>query len=133
MKPILICLVAISIIGCSSGNFFAKKPTVRPVEVKTVYIPVEILHPPLPEPVTWLSFEWTVLTPEIMRTMIKAYELGDLPENNIIFFGIRPLGYQNLAVNMAELKRYLEGQKSVIKYYRTTVPKEVFLPKKVTE
>jgi len=113
-----------------TGAMCQKKPTttVNPITIQKNYVPIEILHPPLPEEINWEEFEWVVLTPEILRGMLKAYDAGDLPEKDLVFFGVTPEGYEHLSVNMADIIRYIEGQKSVIMYYKNTIPEQVFLP-----
>lgn len=123
-------IVLISLIILSTGCSFLPKPepSINPVEINTAVTPVEILHPPLPDKVTWEDFNWIVLTPEIMREMLKKYDAGELSEKDVVFFAMSPEGYEHLSVNMAEIKRVLRDQRSVILYYRSTVPKDIFLP-----
>lgn len=126
MNKVLMVLLILSLIGCASNP---PKPTVKPIEIEKKYTPLAVLHPPLPEGVIWEEFEWKVLTPDILRKMLKDYDEGKLTEKDLVFFGISPEGYEKLSVNMAEIIRYIEGQKSVIMYYKENVPDKVFLPK----
>lgn len=112
------------LVGCGTTG-----PSVRPIDVTQKVEPIEILHPPLPEQITWEKVEWQTLTPEKLRELLAMYEAGELTERDLVFVALTPEGYERLALNMAELRRYLEGQKSVIKYYRETVPKEIMIPK----
>jgi len=77
----------------------------------------------------WEEVKWKVLTVDQMREIVKLVDSGKLNERNAVFFAVTPKGYENLSLNMAEVIRLIEGQKSVIMYYRTTVPKRIFLPK----
>lgn len=116
------------LVGCGTTG-----PTVRPVEVTHKVEPVEILHPPLPEQIVWEKVEWRTLTPDKLYELIAMYESGKLTERDLVFIALTPEGYERLSINMGELKRYLEGQKSVIKYYRETVPKQIMIPKEDAE
>lgn len=125
MNKVLIVLLILLVVGCASNP---PKPTVKPIEIQKKYTPLVVLHPPLPEGVVWEEFKWTVLTPDILRNMLKEYDEGKLTEKGLVFFAISPEGYEKLSVNMAEIIRYIEGQKSVIMYYKDNIPNEVFLP-----
>jgi hypothetical protein len=126
IKLLVLIMALFSVMGATCTK--KPTPTVDRVEIQKNYVPVEILHPPLPEAISWEEFEWVVLTPQILRKMLKEYDDGKLPEKELVFFGITPEGYEHLSVNMADIIRYIEGQKSVIMYYKNTIPKEVFLP-----
>ena len=101
--------------------------TVDSLTISKNYTPVEILHPPLPEPVTWEEFEWTVVTPTLMKNLLEKYNNGELAKNDLVFFGLSAKGYENLPNNMADIIRYIEGQKSVIMYYKTTIPDQIII------
>ena len=60
--------------------------------------------------------EWTVLTPAIMSEYLTDLEKGEAPTN--VYYGISPTGYENLSVNMAELKRYIRQVLSIVDYYQ---------------
>lgn len=122
-KIIVAMLVMVLASGCSLFQRSAK-----PVEIEKRIEAVEVLHPPLPEPLVWEEVEYKVLTVEIMREIVKKVDSGELSERDAVFFAVTPEGYEHLAVNMAEIKRLIEGQKSVIFYYKTTVPDTIFLP-----
>ena len=124
MKQLVIAmLVVVLASGCSLF-----KPKYDPVEIEKRIQPVEVLHPPLPDALVWEEVEYKVLTVEIMREIVKKVDSGELSERDAVFFAVTPEGYESLAINMAEIKRLIEGQKSVILYYKTTVPDTIFLP-----
>lgn len=120
-KIVLISLLFLA--GCAT----TPDPSINPVSITTTVRPVEILHPPLPDAVVWEDFDWIVLTPDIIREMLRKYDAGELSEKDVVLFAMTPKGYERLAVNIAEVKRVLKDQKSVIMYYRSTVPKDIFL------
>lgn len=124
-KVIVLMLVVLLSSGCS---LFQR--SVKPVEIEKRVQPVEILHPPLPDALVWEEVKWKVLTVEQMREIVKKVDSGELNERDAVFFAVTPTGYEHLSINMAEIKRLIEGQKSVIIYYRTTVPDTIFLPEK---
>lgn len=123
MNKILAVLLVVALtVGCSSI------PKVKPIQIEKRIQPVEVLHPPLPSEMVWEEVDFKVLTVEIMREIVIQVDSGTLSEHDAVFFAVTPDGYEHLALNMAEIKRLIEGQKSVIFYYKTTVPDTIFLP-----
>ena len=97
MKKLLI-IPLLLINGCSTysllGDLANKQPQTKPVEVVSVAKRSPIYHPPLPEP-------------------IEASE-----EPRVAFYGLTSQGYENLSMNMGEIKRYLEQILHIVGYYR---------------
>ena len=122
-KIVSIVLLSFMLASCTTAG------KVKPLEIFSNIEPVEILHPPLPAGVRWEEVEFTVLTPEIMRELLKQYDNGELSERDLVFAAVSPDGYEHLATNIADIQRYLKDQNAVIIYYRTTIPKKVYLEK----
>ena len=60
--------------------------------------------------------EWKVLTPDLMDEYLEDLEKGEAPTN--VWYGVSQTGYENLSVNMSEIKRYLRQMFSIITYYK---------------
>ena len=86
---------------------------------KTIEKPVLYEKPelflPSPKPTEQLGVEWQVITSENLPALIKEAEAKGQP---LVLFGLTPLGYQNLAMNMADLRRYIEQQNAIIYSYK---------------
>tara|TARA_R100000951_G_scaffold90459_1_gene78749 strand:- start:153 stop:542 length:390 start_codon:yes stop_codon:yes gene_type:complete len=91
-------------------------PTAKPVEVVTIAEPVPMYHPPLPLEVQMVDIDWAILTPEIMKEYLEDYEDGSAPA--IAYYSLTSKEYENLSMNMAEIKRYLRDTLSIVKFYR---------------
>ena len=119
---LLINLLLLS--GCSTlGNLFSSPPAVpvvNPVEIITITEPAPMYPPPLPEGVTPAEIEWIVLNPSIMREYIENYDLGDAPA--VAYYGLTSQAYENLANNLADIRRYIRQTLNIIKYYRDNDP-----------
>ena len=102
--------------GCALLGSDPYVPEVKQVEVVTITKPAAVYHPPLPNKVNTKPVEWTVLTPTIMSEYLTDLEKGEAPTN--VYYGISPTGYENLSVNMAELKRYIRQVLSIVDYYQ---------------
>lgn len=101
-------LLLLSIVLLSGCSMFPKAPEV-------VTKPVVAEKPKLvvtqPAPVSQLPVTWIVLTKDNFESKLK--ELSDKGET-FVFFAITPQGYQNLSLNIAELRRYIQQQQAVI-------------------
>ena len=89
---------------------------VKPVQVKTIAERPPMYHPPLPMEVQLDPVDWEILTPDRMEEYLDNLEKGEAPTN--VYYGISPTGYENLSVNMAELKRYIRQVLSIVDYYK---------------
>ena len=112
LLPILLLIICS---GCSLLGSKPYVPEVKPVEVVTITKPAAVYHPPLPNKIFTKPVEWTVLTPSTMTEYLNDLEKGEAPTN--VYYGVSPMGYENLALNMAELKRYIRQVLSIINYY----------------
>ncbi|KFH18444.1 hypothetical protein IB60_17210 [Brucella abortus LMN1] len=87
----------------------------RELQVRTA--PIEVARPdprpslPDPRPVQQREVTWRVLTPD------------DLPDGpGWVFFGLTPDEYEDLALNQAELLRFITEAKWRLRYYRGELP-----------
>jgi len=95
----------------------------KPVEVVTIAEPVPMYHPPLPLELQLVDIDWQVLSPEILQEYLSDLESGSAPPT--AFYSLTSKEYENLSMNMAEIKRYLRDTLSIVEYYRNyDKPKE---------
>ena len=102
----------------------ASWPSIKTFEAKTVeverQIPVQNRPPQLQMNT---DMKWWVVTEENFKEFKEAFqkENGD----PLVAYVISVKDYETLALNMAEIKRYIEQQKSIIVYYENAIkPKE---------
>ena len=64
--------------------------------------------------------EWWVVTQENMQPFLEKFtkETGET-----VYIAISVRDYENLSLNMAEIKRYLEQQNNIIVYYENSINK----------
>lgn len=91
-------------------------PQTRPIEVVTIAEPAPMYHPPLPIEVQLVDIDWEILTPEIMEQYLKDLEEGSAPPT--AYYSLTTKDYENLSMNMAELKRYLREVLGIVEFYR---------------
>ena len=98
-------------------------PTPPPPEpkviIETKYVEKNIPIQPRPKGLKFNDVKWYVVTPDTVDSLVPMFEkqLGE----KWAFFVISVKDYENLALNMADIKRYLEQQKELIIYYETAV------------
>lgn len=98
--------------GCSSWR------SVLPVEVKTVEVERKIPIQNRPSPVRLNNIHFYVVTEQNFEKFKNKFikENGDL-----VGYVLSVRDYETLALNMAEIKRYLQQQKEIIIYYEKAV------------
>ena len=110
--------------GCSTlGNLFGGSPAVpivAPVEIITIIEPAPMFHPSLPEGLAFAEIKWVILNPGIMRQYIENYDTGDAPA--VAYYSLTAQAYENLANNLADIRRYIRQTLNIIKYYRDNDP-----------
>lgn len=98
--------------GCSTWN------PLKTIEIKTVEVERVIPTQNRPRPVNMNDIYFYVVTEQNFEAFKKRFvkENGDL-----VGYVLSVRDYETLALNMAELKRYLIQQKEIIVYYEKAV------------
>ena len=98
--------------GCSTWN------PLKTIEIKTVEVDRVIPTQNRPRPVKMNDIYFYVVTEQNFEEFKKRFvkENGDL-----VGYVLSVRDYETLALNMAELKRYLIQQKEIIVYYEKAV------------
>lgn len=102
--------------SCSTFGVMRDLLPSSPVEVNTVALPAPMYHPPLPLEIQAVDVEWKVLTPEIMEEYLQLVQEGKAPA--VAYYALTTPQYENLSMNMAEIKRYTKDILSIVEYYR---------------
>ena len=109
--PALLPLLLLSS-GCSSFK------DILPIEIKTVEVERKIPTQNRPRPVALNSLHFYVVTEDTFAAFKQRFvkQNGDF-----LFYAISVRDYETLALNMAELKRFIQQQKHIIIYYEKAV------------
>lgn len=114
MKKIIATISLLGLTACSE--------TARIIDKPVLYERSELVVPTV-APVTQSNVTWTIITPENYEVKAKEIESRG---GNAVLFALTPQGYQNLSMNVAELRRYIQQQQSIIvsyqKYYKNESP-----------
>ena len=90
-----------------------KEIVVQTVEVQKV-IPVQ----PRPKPVDMTDVKFYVVTEENYEEFKEKFMKTN---NDFVFYVVSVHDYENLALNMSELFRYIKQQKEIVIYYEESV------------
>ena len=116
LKVLSLLPLCLLISSCSSW------PKLKQIEIKTVQVDRVIPTQNRPRPINMNDIKFYVVTSENFEDFKKRYEKDN---GTFLFYALSVRDYETLALNMAEIKRYIEQQKQIIIYYEKAVkPKE---------
>jgi hypothetical protein len=78
--------------------------------------PLRIYQPPLPQEIDLLNVNFFVITEENLEEKFK--EIEKMLDGQFVVFALTPDGYEKMAENFQEVRRYVRQQKELIIYYR---------------
>jgi len=114
-KLLLLLMSLLLLTGCLG------RPTEPEVVVQTEYQEQNIPIQERPKAVKFPPVDWFVITEENLEEKLAEIE-GKT--GNVVMFTITPKGYENLALGIAELRRYVKDQQAIIAYYEEALTKE---------
>ena len=101
----------------SSGCSYLKNP-IKEIEIKTVEVERVIPIQNRPKPMSMNDIHFYVVTEDTFEDFKQRF----LKENgDFLFYALSVRDYETLALNMAEIKRYILQQKEIIIYYEKAV------------
>ena len=114
MKSTLVALLLIlstsNLVGCA-----AVEPKVI---VKTDYVVKKIPLQERPKPINLHRVKFYAVTPENIDEFLQKFEEES---GSQVFFALSVPDYENMSLNVAELKRFINQQKSLILYYEDSI------------
>lgn len=106
-KYLLILSSLLVISGCAVTT---PKPVIKTEYVKQT-IPLQIK----PKPVSLGTVTWTVVTKDNIQEFLAQQT------EPVVFYAISPKEYEILALNLADITRYIKQQKAIILYYEKAI------------
>jgi len=97
------------------------------VVLQTEYVEKTIPVQERPAKVEMPPVDWFVITEENLEE--KLAEVKD-KTGQVVFIAITPKGYENLALGIGDLRRYIKQQQSIIAYYEEAVTPSESEPEK---
>ena len=105
-------LLSLLLSSCSTWD------KLKRVEVKTVEVDRVIPTQNRPRQLDLNNITWFVVTDQNFDEFRRRYTKQN---GSFLFYAISVRDYETLALNMAEIKRYIEQQKQIIVYYEKAV------------
>ena len=121
LQALLLLPLLLTLSSCTSFSLFGKKAPIVPepiVVTQTEYVYRNIPIQQRPKPVTLYDIEFYAVTPENIDEFLAKFEEDNC---SIVFFAISVPDYENIALNMGELRRFIESQTAIIVYYEENV------------
>lgn len=112
MKVFGALLLSLLLSSCSSWD------ALKRIEVKTVEVDRVIPTQNRPRQLDLNDITWFVVTEQNFEEFKKRYIKYN---GNFLFYSMSVRDYETLALNMADIKRYIEQQKEIIIYYEKAV------------
>ncbi len=109
----LLLLLTLTISGCSLIP--------KQVEVQTKFIERKIPVQEPPKGVTLYPVKFYAVTEANYEEFKEKFKDKN---DSLVFFALSVPDYENLSLNMAEMKRYIEQQKTIIVYYEKSINNE---------
>ena len=108
-------LLLLTLLLSSCG--FIRKPE-KEIVVQTVEVQKVIPVQPRPKPVDMTDVKFYVVTEENYEEFKEKFMKTN---NDFVFYVVSVHDYENLALNMSELYRYIKQQKEIVIYYEKAV------------
>ena len=118
MKQTILALSCLTILlssGCSVVPEVEYTPP-PPVTVITEEVRLDIYQPPLPQEIHLQDVTWFIITKDNWDE--SAVKVETLLGGDFVVMALTPVGYESMAHNLQEMRRFIRQQKEIILYYR---------------
>ena len=110
-------LIPTALLALSSCGLTSLRPEPQ-VVVQTEYIERTIPSQPRPTPVQMLNVECYVVNSDNLDEFLGRIEAD---AGDVVFIALTPKGYENLALGIADLRRFILEQREIIVYYEQQI------------
>lgn len=124
-KTLRVSLLLLLLSSTTACSLFPSRKPEEVVITQVEYVERTIPTQPRPKPVSLYDIEFYAVTEENLDEFLERFEKEN---GDIVFFAISVPDYENISLNMGELRRFIESQTAIIVYYEENAN-----PKKVEE
>lgn len=103
---------------------------VQPVVISAVPVEKTALALKDPEPIKTRKVQWFVITPQNAESVFAELQKK---KYSLVLFGLTDDGYENLSLNIAEIRAYMTEQKAIVNAYREYYEPSVNIEPKETK
>lgn len=109
LRVLSLLLLTSLFLGCSGK---------KDVVIRTEYVKPKIDIQSKPQPLKLHDVEFYAVSDKNFEDFLRRYkeENGDL-----VFFAMSVIDYENMALNLSNIRRYILQQKSLIEYYENSI------------
>ena len=124
LKNSVVLLSLLTVLTVTSGCSVLRPET--QIITQTEYLQRNIPIQAAPKPLTLNSVKWYVVTEQNYEEFLEQYkkEHGE----PYVYYAMSVRTYEAMALNLAELRRYIQQQQAIILYYEQQVEKEIETP-----
>lgn len=84
------------------------------VITETEYVQPQKPIVPSTDPLNMRDIEFIIITPENVDQVFE-----DIKSDDVVIFGVTDEGYEDIALNLADLRAYIQQQKKIIGIYES--------------
>jgi len=106
-KLLIASALGFGLVACSSVP-------VQRIEISTTPVEKPKLTLPQADQLFQRPLEWVIITPDNVEEVFEKIQTLGRP---LVVFGITDKGYENIALNLSDLRAYLQQQKAIIAAY----------------
>lgn len=117
LKSWKILLLCLPLANCSL--FSSEKSLPPKVIVETKFVEKQIPIQSRPKPLVLNDMTWYVVTEDNINIFLD--EIKKEQGGVTVFFAVTPKDYENLALNVSDIRRYILQQKEIIEYYEESI------------
>jgi len=104
----------ISLLAVSACSRPEPEP-IQPIEIKTTPISRPNISLPTVDPISTRPVRWIVITPDNFEEVFAKLQREG---QDVVLIGLTGNGYENLSLNLNDLRTYIQQQNAVIVAYR---------------
>jgi len=116
-KQALLSSLLLSSLLLSGCSWWQQEKVVVQTKLVKPDIPLQVK----PKPVTLNDVKFYVVTKDNLNDFLKKFEKEN---SELVFYAISVRDYEDLAINLSELRRYLLQQDKIIVYYEKAIKDE---------
>ena len=86
---------------------------VKPVEIRTIEVPRPAPIVPTVDQLRLRPVNWIIITPDNIEQSFAKIQSGE-----VVLFAVTTQGYENIALNLSDIRAMIEQQKKIIAIYQ---------------
>ena len=114
-KHLTVLSLSVVLLATTGCSWLRPEPEII---TRTVTVAPDIPLKSAPRPITMTDVNWYVVTTDNIEEFEARFENEN---SDLVFFALSVPHYQNLSVNLSDIRRYIEQQQAIILYYETQI------------